>query len=98
MKNANITKTEVQGIDAKTLLSLFKRVELQLQELTKTVNAKPQIELMAQKQVAEMLGVSETTIYNWKKKGILTAYRIGNQIRFKRHEVLEAMQSSKFAF
>ena len=37
---------------------------------------------------AEMLGVSEKTVYRWIKRGTLPVYRISDQYRFNRSELL----------
>jgi PTS system nitrogen regulatory IIA component len=39
--------------------------------------------------VAKLLNVSEKTIYRWLKDGRLPAYRVNDQYRFKRAELLE---------
>jgi PTS system nitrogen regulatory IIA component len=41
------------------------------------------------RQVAEMLNVSERKIYTWIKDGSLPAYRVNEQYRFNRAELLE---------
>ena len=42
--------------------------------------------------VAQLLGVSRTTVHNWRSKGLLKAYRVGftRKVRYKRDEVLAA--------
>jgi PTS system nitrogen regulatory IIA component len=37
---------------------------------------------------AQLLGVSDKTVYRWIKRGILPAYRISDQYRFNRSELL----------
>jgi PTS system nitrogen regulatory IIA component len=39
--------------------------------------------------VARLLGVSGKTVYRWVKDGRLPAYRLGQQLRFNRSELLE---------
>lgn len=41
------------------------------------------------KDVTKLLNVSEKTIYRWVKDGQIPAYRIGEQFRFNRLEILE---------
>ncbi|MBI4616367.1 MAG: PTS sugar transporter subunit IIA [Planctomycetes bacterium] len=41
------------------------------------------------REVAEVLNVSEKTIYRWIKQGSLPAYRVNEQYRFNRAEILE---------
>lgn len=44
---------------------------------------------LAVRDVAGLLNVSEKTIYRWVKEGKLPAYRVNDQYRFNRAEVLE---------
>src|SRR2546422_11736908 len=39
--------------------------------------------------VSSLLSVSEKTIYRWVKQGVLPAYRVNEQYRFNRAELLE---------
>ncbi len=45
--------------------------------------------------VAELLNTSEKTIYRWIKNGSLPAYRMGEQYRFNRAELLEWSMTKK---
>ena len=57
--------------------------------------AEPNIWL-TRKETAKLLGVSLVTIHNWSnKKNILTPYKIGNQIRFKKTEVEAILTNSR---
>ena len=50
---------------------------------------------ISRKQASDLLGVSLVTISDWSKKGILKAYRIGNRVRFKLHEIEEVLNNSR---
>jgi len=52
---------------------------------------KEQTNWITRKEVAEILSISLVTVDDWTKRAILTAYRIGNKKRFKRHEVESAL-------
>ncbi len=43
---------------------------------------------LTKKQVAEMFAVTEVSIWDWERKGLLTGYRIGNLVRYKYSEVM----------
>jgi PTS system nitrogen regulatory IIA component len=47
--------------------------------------------------VAELLGVSGKTVYRWVKDGRLPAYRLGQQLRFNRSELLEWATAQRVA-
>lgn len=88
-----ITKTEIQGIEAKILLAHFHNLETRLSDLQKTVAPQPETHLLTRQEVAKWLDISLPTLHAWTKKGILQAYRIGNKIRYKKNEVLDSLQS-----
>lgn len=48
-------------------------------------------ELLTVKEAMLFLGVSEATIYNWKNKGILQFWGIGNRSYLKTSEILAAL-------
>lgn len=93
METQTIIKTEIQGIEAKFLLSLFENLNNRLNELQKAVIPQPDTALLTRKEVAKMLDISLPTLHNWVKNGTIQAYRIGNKVRFKKSEVLQALQS-----
>lgn len=93
MSQETIIKTEIQSIQAKDLLTRFDTLENRLKELQKTVKTGNKTLLLTRKQVAQMLGVSLPTLHAWTKNAILQAYRIGNKVRYKENEVLEALQT-----
>ncbi|NBB22790.1 hypothetical protein GVN20_25770 [Runella sp. CRIBMP] len=43
---------------------------------------------ITKKEVATLFGVSEVSVWDWEKKGLLTGYRIGNLVRYKLSEVM----------
>src|SRR6184192_3987129 len=47
------------------------------------------------REVSKLLNVSEKTIYRWVGQGILPAYRVNEQYRFNRAELLEWATSRK---
>lgn len=48
--------------------------------------------------VAKLLSVSEKTIYRWISKGSLPAYRVNDQYRFNRSELLEWVTAQKINY
>lgn len=47
---------------------------------------------ITQAEAAEFLGKSRQTIINWRKKGIIQAYKLSGRIFFKPSELLSALQ------
>jgi excisionase family DNA binding protein len=50
-------------------------------------------ELLTSKQSAKLYGISLVTLHKWKISGKVKFYRIGSRIRFKRSELLSALQT-----
>lgn len=92
MGNKEFTTVQVQGITAETLLQKFSDLEKKIDNLNK--EPQPNTEkLLTRFEVADMLGVSLVTVHNWNKAKILNPLRIGNKVRYKETEVLNALQS-----
>lgn len=88
----SITNTQIQSIEAKVLLNHFDKLNTRLDQLQETVKPQPQTKLLTRKEVSKLLDVSLPTLWAWTNKGILVSYRIGNKIRYKQNEVLQALQ------
>jgi excisionase family DNA binding protein len=50
-------------------------------------------ELLTVEKTAHLLNVVPQTVFGWRKAGILTGYRMGHRVYFKRAEVLAALQA-----
>lgn len=92
MAEPTIVKTEIQGIQASVLLAHLEAVEVRLTALQEAFKPEPETVLITRQQVAEYIGISLPTLHAWTKSGTLKAYRIGNKVRYKKNEVLEALQ------
>jgi len=84
--------TQVDHINAEDLLQSFlSGVEEKLNKFKENFQLKKPTIWISRKQVGEILSISLVSVDIWTKKGILTAYRIGNKKRFKRSEVESAL-------
>ena len=92
MMQNNITAIQIQGINAETLLQRFSDLENQIKALQSQPQP-PSEKLITRDETAKLLGVSIVTVHNWIKSGILTAYRVGNKVRFKESEVFASLQA-----
>ena len=72
--------------------AIIEGVRKELNELKKDFQPKEPTAYLSRREVKQMLGINLTTLNNWTKKGILTAYGIGGRIYYKRHEVEEAIK------
>lgn len=54
--------------------------------------------LLTRQETAEFLSVSLVTLWDWTRKDIIPAYRIGNKVRYKKSEISEALKKmNKFS-
>ncbi len=89
MNTKDVTAVQIQGITAKDLIQQIKN---EVQNLLPKPQPKANTEnLLTRKETAKLLGVSLVTLHNWTKNGIVKAYRIGNQVRYKESEILQSL-------
>jgi excisionase family DNA binding protein len=51
---------------------------------------------LTMKEVGNLMGLDRSTVYNWKRKGLLPHYKIGGRVvRFKLAEVLQWLDTCK---
>lgn len=46
---------------------------------------------LTRQETAKLLSVSLVTLWDWTRKDLIPAYRIGNKIRYKKSEVLNSL-------
>ena len=51
-------------------------------------------ELLTFKEVTSLLGISASTLNNWKRDGKIPFHRIGGRILFKYAEIVESLENS----
>ena len=87
-------KIEINGVNISDLANQMQRIENHLLTIKDQPTAPPD-ELLTRKAVAELLQITLPTVHEWTKKGILTAYRIGNRVKYKKAEILENLTKNK---
>jgi len=70
-------------------------VKNRLEDLKKNFQPKDPTEFLTRNEVAEMLKIDLSSVHNWTKKGILTAYQISGRVYYKRKEVETAIVQLK---
>ncbi|WP_157206823.1 helix-turn-helix domain-containing protein [Mariniflexile maritimum] len=58
-----------------------------LSELKKEFQPKEPTTYLQRQELAKMLNVDLSTIHNWTRKGILTAFQIGGRVYYKRSQI-----------
>jgi excisionase family DNA binding protein len=86
------TVVQVQQIDVSTLLSnidglIENRLKSFIPKVSPSTDAE---EFLTREEVATLLKISLPTLHDWCKKKLLNPFKIGNKIRFKKHEVLSS--------
>lgn len=89
VNSIQIQGTTLQDFESK-ISAMMKTLLSEFSTQTKTPNNPD--ELLTREEIAKMLSISLVTLYHWTNKNILQAYRIGKKIRYKKSEVLEALQ------
>lgn len=92
MNENKFTAIQIQGITADTLLGQIKEVVQELIPKPQPQNTTDR--LLTCNELCEMLKISEVTRWKWTKDGVLTGHRIGNKLRYKESEVLQALQNT----
>ncbi|XKX05240.1 helix-turn-helix domain-containing protein [Tenacibaculum maritimum] len=85
--------TQIQGIEAAELLTQFQKLHAELILIKGSSETPKKDKLLTRKQTAEILQISLVTLWSWTKNGTIKAYRIGNKIRYKESEIIEALQT-----
>lgn len=78
---SSLTKEEIKELVHEAVRSEFHKISDEL---------RPE-ELISRKETADILQISLVTLNKYSKKGILPSYKIGSRVRYKRHEVLDAL-------
>ena len=55
----------------------------------------PQTEIINRDELCKRLAITEPTVIRWEKKGTIPALRIGSNVRYNWHKVIEALENKK---
>ena len=69
---------------------LMEGVQQVVNQIREEFQPKTPTEYLTRKQVAKMLDINLTTLYNWTNKGVLISYGIQGRVYYKRDEVERA--------
>ena len=82
-----IQSTILREVSPEQITSMFEGLQNQLLELKANLVPKEPNEYLTRNEVAELLKCDLSTLWNWQRKGKLTAYGIGSRIYFKRSDI-----------
>ena len=85
---------QIENIEADDLFNRLDKLEGAISALC--VQSQPTVpktgtDYITRKEVARLFKISLVTLHDWTEKGILTAYKIGNKVFYKRVEVESAL-------
>ena len=84
-------------LDYFSLEKILNGVKCQLDELKQNYQPKEPEEYLGRQQVADILHIDLSSVHNWRKKGVLTAYQIGGRVLFKRSQIEAAIVELKIS-
>jgi excisionase family DNA binding protein len=89
---------QIESINAEEFKDeIIKGVIMALKELNLPIQNADENILLTREETAKMLSVSLVTLWTWDKKDIIQSYRIGNKVRYKKSDVLNALtKKNKF--
>jgi excisionase family DNA binding protein len=90
MQNIILTQFSVEQFQSEIANAVRLGLE-QLQTTQNTTTTTEQTELLTRNEVCDLLHITLPTLHNWTKEGLITGYRIGTRIRYKRAEVLATL-------
>jgi excisionase family DNA binding protein len=62
-----------------------------LKDFANNLQSKENEVLLTREETAKLLSVSLVTLWDWTRKDIIAAYRIGNKIRYKKSDVINSL-------
>lgn len=84
--NPNIVEAGI-SIDGSTIIGRVNPKEKELKE-----------RYLTRGQVSKLLQISLPTLHNYTKQGIITAHRLGSQVRYKAAEIEKALVERSYLF
>ena len=80
----NISPEDFQKEVTKNVVT---HISVILEEIVSNIPTTQNPEFIDSKEVCKILGITLPTLFDWRKRKIIVAYRIGNKIRFKKSEI-----------
>ncbi len=82
----------IQITPAELADQILKGVNERLEAFQNNFQLKEPTQWLTREETAKLLTISLVTLHDWTKKKILTSYRIGNKVRYKRDEVENSLR------
>ena len=87
--------TQLYNVDPENFKNeILLGVEKQLEKFAKNFKPKEPEVWIGRKEASEILGVTFPTLLVFNKKRIITPYKVGNRVRYKRSEIEQVILNS----
>lgn len=84
---------QLENVNANDLKNeIVKGVTDALKNFATSLQGNDNDKILSRQETANLLGVSLVTLWDYTRKDIIPAYRIGSKVRYKKKEVLLALQ------
>ncbi len=87
MKNSTI----LHEVTPEQITNLFEGLQNQISELKNNFEPTKPTELLTVQEVAKLLKVDRSTLWNWQQKQTLVPYGIGARVYYKRSDIENAL-------
>ena len=95
MIKKELVQIENISVDELTEIIAEKLVDKLEKRIATLISKQNDDELLTRTETVGLLKINLTTLWNWTKKGKLTAYGIGNRVYYKRGEIMKALVEFK---
>jgi excisionase family DNA binding protein len=86
-----MTQIQVFQLSVEDLSTMIRQsVATELQKVSNLISKTPKDDsdkILTRKEVCELFGVTEATLYNWSNEKILVNYKVGRRVYYKKSDV-----------
>lgn len=96
-----MTQIQVFQLSVEDLSTMIRQsVATELQKVSNFISTTPKDDsdkILTRKEVCELFGVTETTLFNWNNDKILVNFKVGRRVYYKQSDVLAIINPLKEA-
>jgi predicted DNA-binding transcriptional regulator AlpA len=96
-----MTQIQVFQLSVEDLSTMIRQsVATELQKVSNFISTTPKDDsdkILTRKEVCELFGVTEATLFNWNNEKILVNYKVGRRVYYKKSDVLAILNPLKEA-
>lgn len=88
---------QISEINATELMEYFNSLKTFIDDKIKTKETEENITLLTTPETLEFLKVAPQTLTNWVNGGLITRYKLGNKVYYKKEEIIKNLENTKHA-